>query len=161
MAARILERLRKAADAWPVVEARAGRDLGEYIKGSYAARVTKLAETGPSGLAEATTEVQAAESLLRNEIREKYRRASDTTFTGELASKYTDKLSTSAQQGFNKQSFLDRLFGKKLPCLLITAVGVHGSCCYWSLLFSEISRAPIMTSDCINALQTHKPLYGC
>ena len=46
----------------------------------------------------------------------RYKRATDTTFSGEAGEKYAaDKLSTANQKVFNLPSIMDRIFGKKLP----------------------------------------------
>lgn len=42
----VLAKFEAIAAAWPLVPARAGRDLGEYIRGTYAKRFREMAVSG-------------------------------------------------------------------------------------------------------------------
>lgn len=114
----VLERFKSVRQAWPVVESRAGRDLGQYIKGSYAVRFKEMAQGSSGGDTAkfAEDELEALVAIQDNTIRDRYPRALNTTFTGDVGSQYAaDKLSSAAQLAHNTQSWLDKVFGRKLP----------------------------------------------
>eukprot|EP00729_Bicosta_minor_P004834 gene4834-7853_t len=116
MAVRLMDGFKRVRDAWPVVESRAGRDLGEYIKGSYAVRFKEMVNGDAAAAEFAGKELESAQMLQDSVFKQKYKRATDTTFSGEAGEKYAaDKLSTANQKVFNMPSFMDKLFGKKLP----------------------------------------------
>merc|ERR1711976_431312 len=99
-------------DKWPVVEDRVGRDLGQYIRGSYAINLKEHINAGGKQLEHANKEIEALKALQNSEFKQRYQRQSDTTFTGDLGSKFGfGKLATSTQREHNMPSFMDRLFG--------------------------------------------------
>jgi len=103
-------------EAWPVVEERVGRDLGQYIRGSYAVSFKEHVSAGGDRLEYAKKEVKALEALQQSSFKQRYQREVDTTFTGDLGDRFGfAKLNTSAQREHNMPSFMDRLFGRKLP----------------------------------------------
>merc|ERR1719272_1842333 len=113
---RVMDSFKRVRDMWPVVESRAGRDLGEYIKGSYTVRFKEMVNGDAAAVEFAGKELEAAQMLQDSAFRLKYKRATDTTFSGDAGEKYAaDKLSTANQKVFNMPSFMDRIFGKKLP----------------------------------------------
>lgn len=116
----IVNRFKNVRESWPVVESRIGRDLGQYIKGSYAARFkddARAADSSADTMALLEREIVALERLEGDYFVKKYpRQHPNETFTGELGAKFGwAKLSTQSQKQQNSQSFLDRLFGRKIP----------------------------------------------
>merc|ERR1719198_627511 len=110
-----MDGFKRVRDAWPVVESRAGRDLGEYIKGSYAIRFKEMCSGDAAAVEFAEKELKAAQMLQDSAFKRKHAREHDTTFSGKEGEAYAaDKLSTSNQKLFNMPSFMDKLFGKKL-----------------------------------------------
>eukprot|EP00037_Helgoeca_nana_P013126 m.120542 g.120542 ORF g.120542 m.120542 type:complete len:134 (+) comp21850_c0_seq1:376-777(+) len=113
--------LRQLVESWPVVTARGSRDFGAYVQGALSKRLDRLANSSPSSTAQCATasfvegEVAALEQLRNSDFKSRYAREVDTTFTGAQGEKYWAKLSAKSQEGYNTQSFFDRMFGRKIP----------------------------------------------
>eukprot|EP00051_Salpingoeca_urceolata_P006497 m.85859 g.85859 ORF g.85859 m.85859 type:complete len:133 (-) comp14854_c1_seq1:116-514(-) len=109
----LVSRFAKIRDVWPLNPARRGRDLGEYIKGAYAARFEERLSGEPTAaqLAQARQELEALESIHNSVHKQKYARAADTTFSGKAGSWGFTQLASAMQSRFNKGGFFERLTG--------------------------------------------------
>eukprot|EP00040_Diaphanoeca_grandis_P002594 m.22210 g.22210 ORF g.22210 m.22210 type:complete len:139 (+) comp13724_c0_seq1:271-687(+) len=115
----LLSRFKRVRETWPVVEERIGRDLGQYIKGSYSTRLKDAASKAVAAEDAAQVsmlerEVVALEKLSDNAFKNKYQRSTDSTFMGDAGKQFYSKLSTKAQKDQNTQGYWDKLFGRKI-----------------------------------------------
>eukprot|EP00039_Didymoeca_costata_P020351 m.340969 g.340969 ORF g.340969 m.340969 type:complete len:127 (+) comp19667_c0_seq1:219-599(+) len=112
----VLDTFKKLQKEWPIVDARKGRDLGEFIKGSYGNKIESLIKS--SDKAQQTfveAEVAALKHINEDKFRNEYKREHDHIYTGDEGKRHFAKLNSAAQTEYNQPSFMDRLFGKKLP----------------------------------------------
>jgi hypothetical protein len=81
------------------------------------ARLERVINSGdPAAAAFAQRELAALTKIRNGEFKAAHKRADDSTFTGKHGeSSGWAKLSAKAQEGYNRQSFFDRMFGRKLP----------------------------------------------
>eukprot|EP00041_Stephanoeca_diplocostata_P007570 m.108043 g.108043 ORF g.108043 m.108043 type:complete len:140 (+) comp16943_c0_seq5:356-775(+) len=116
---KLLGNFKRIRSEWPLDESRGNRDLGHYIQGAYAKRFREnmkvVQETG-QGAAAMEAELTALENLHKNVYKDKYKRATNSSFSGEYGAGRFGwaQLSEKAQKLANSQSWLDKLFRRKL-----------------------------------------------
>lgn len=108
-----LARLERITAAWPLVPARAGRDLGQYIRTKYFAHMKDLVVTAtPTEQAAVSKELLALDQLHSNHFKRLYLR-SPSTFTGKAGPQWGfDRLSSDSQAKIAQGSFTERLRNK-------------------------------------------------